>query len=398
MIQTIDPSLSTIVNPTPSATLSTSELVTALREQIESHRDVAERQRRLPDELVTALRAVGAFRISTPRERGGLELTLTEAVDVYEAFGRVDGPVAWNIWNGSTGFVAAMLTEDAADRMWAQGDPIIANSARPAGTGSAVDGGYLLSGQWDIVSAIDIADWVTLFGIVFDGDRPRMTAHGPDVRAFFLPVTDVEIVDTWHTSGMRGTGSNTVVTANAFVPDELAISPFAPTRIDRPLYRIPAFTIASIGSAPIVIGIAQAALDEMVQLARTKGLESGQALAQRPQIQAQIGSAQTTLDAARLLLRDAAANIDAAASAGRPITELLRARLRAAMSHAASVCREVLNACQLMASSSAIYVTNPIERQVRDGMVALQHIILAPNHVEILARLTLGLDAGTPIV
>jgi indole-3-acetate monooxygenase len=394
MIQTLEPTL----EPTLSRHSNSSELVAALRAEIEAHRHDADRQRRLPQELTETLRAAGAFRLSTPRERGGLELSLVQALELYEAFGRIDGPVAWNIWNGNVGFCAAMLSEDASDRLWAAGDPIIANSARPAGTGIAVNGGFVVSGRWDIVSAIDIADWVALFGIVFDGDRPRMTPAGPDIRVFFLPASDIEILDTWHTTGMRGTGSNTVVVDGAFVPEDLAVSPFAPARIDRPLYRIPAFTIASMGSAPIVVGIAQAAIDEMVQLALTKGAETGQTLAHRAHVQAQIGSAQMALDAARLLLHDAAANIDAAAAADQPVTELLRSRLRAAMSHAASVCREVLTAVQLTASSSAIYVTNPIERLVRDGMVALQHMILAPGHVEILGRLTLGLDAGTPVV
>ena len=390
MIQTLEP---TFHSPN-----GTSALVASRRAEIEAHRETADRERRLPQHLAETLRAAGAFRVNTPHERGGLELTLVQALDLYEAFGRVDGPVAWNIWNGNIGFCAAMLSEEASDRMWSNGDPIIANSARPAGSGTAVNGGFVLSGRWDIVSAIDIADWVALFGIVFDGERPRLTPQGPDIRVFFVPISDVQIVDTWHTTGMRGSGSKTVVVDAAFVPEDFAVSPFASARIDRPLFRVPAFTIASIGSAPIVVGIAQAALDEIVRLAPTKGAETGQPLAHRSHIQNQVGSAQMALDAARLLLRDAAADIDSAAAAGLPVTELLRARLRAAMSHAASVCRDVLNACQLMASSSAIYVTNPIERLVRDGMVALQHMILAPGHVEILGRLTLGLDAGTPVV
>jgi alkylation response protein AidB-like acyl-CoA dehydrogenase len=389
MIQTLEPTL---------RSTHAAELVDNLRGEVESYRQAADEQRRLPHELAETLRAAGAFGLYTPRERGGLELDLVQALELYEAFGRIDASAAWNIWNGNIGFCAAMLSEAAADRMWSAGDPIIANSARPVGRGRAVDGGFVLSGRWDIVSAIDIADWAALFGIVFDGDQPRMTPHGPDVRVFFVPRADIDVLDTWHTTGMRGTGSKTVIVTEAFVPDDVAISPFAPARIDRPLYRIPAFTIASFGAAPIVVGVAQAALDEVMRLAPNKGAETGQTLAQRPQFQTQIGESQMALDAARLLLRDAAANIDAAAAASEPITELLRARLRAAMSHAATVSREVLGACQLMASSSAIYVTNPIERLVRDGMVALQHMILAPAHVEIWSRLALGLDAGTPIV
>jgi alkylation response protein AidB-like acyl-CoA dehydrogenase len=374
-------------------------LAETLRPAIEANRAEAETQRRLPMELVETLRGAGAFRLSTPIERDGFELSVAAALDVYEAFGHVDGPVAWNIWNGNLGFTAALLSAEAGDQIWSRGaDPIIANSARVAGTGVPGEGGYVVSGRWDIVSAIDIADWVALFGVVMQGDAPRIVNGAPDVRVFFLRTGDVRIVDTWHTSGMRGTGSKSVVVDQVVVPEEMAISPFSPSRIDRPLFRVPAFTLASTGAAPIVVGIAQAALDELIDLAPRKASDNGRTLAQLPHVHAQLAVAQTSLHAARLVLRDAATTIDAAATANEPVTEMLRARLRAAMSHAASVSREVLITCQLLASSSAIYTDDPIERLVRDGMVAAQHKILSPTHMDILGRLTLGLDAGTPIV
>jgi alkylation response protein AidB-like acyl-CoA dehydrogenase len=391
MVQTLPRS-----NTRPTAT----DLPGHLREAIESQRDEAERMRRLPAALAEELRAAGAFALTTPTERGGSELTLAALVEVYEAFGRIDGPVAWNVWNGNMGFAAAMLDEVAADRIWpGDRDPIVANSARVTGAAQPADGGYRLSGRWDIVSAIDAADWVALFGVVLDGDGPRVDAAGhPDVRVFFVPTTDVQVIDTWHTSGMRGTGSNSVVAEGAFVPADLAISPFAPARLDRPRYRVPAFTIASLGAAPIVVGIAQAAIDEVVAMAPTKPTDGGQLLAERAHAHSWLGAAQTSLDAARALLRHAAATIDAMADAGDAVDELPRARLRAAMSHATEVARDVLSKCQQLASSTAVYTDNRIERLVRDGNVAAQHMILSSTHLDILGRLMVGQPAGTPIV
>ena len=383
--------IQTLIDPTT--------LNETLRPAIEAHRDEAEARRRLPETLQETLRDAGAFRLSTPLERGGFELPLTAQVELYEAFGRIDAVVAWNIWNGNMGFCAALLDEAEGDLIWSgESDPIIANSARVAGTGNPVDGGYALSGRWDMVSAIDIADWVALFGMVTDGEGPRMTPAGPDVRVFFVPTAQVQIVDTWHSNGMRGTGSNTVVVDGLFVREGLAISPFSATRIDRPLYRIPAFTIASFGAGPIVVGVAQALIDEVVAIAPTKGTDNGQPLAQRAHAQSQIALAQSSLHAARLLLRDAAMAVDAAADRGELVTEMLRAHLRAAMSYAAVVSRDVISTCQLLASSSAVYTANRIERLVRDGQVAAQHMILSPTHLDILGRLTLGLDAGTHVV
>jgi indole-3-acetate monooxygenase len=371
-----------------------------VRPAIEAHRAEAEELRRLPTPLVEALRAAGMFRLTTPRERGGFELPLAELSDVYEALAQIDGPVAWNVWNGNLGFAAALLDEDAADTVWLDADdPIIANSARPAGTAVATTGGFVLSGRWDIVSAIDAADWVTLFGVVLDDGHPRITPSGaPDIRAFFLPRRDCAVLDTWHTGGMRATGSNTVVVDGVVVPEALAISPFAPARIDRPLYRIPAFTIASTGGAPIVVGIAQAAIDEVVAMAPTKRTDNGQVLAERPHAATRIGAAETALDAARVLLRDATRAIDAAATDQQPVTELLRARLRGAMSHAAAVARDVLVTCRELASSTAVYRGQTIERLISDGDVATQHVLLSRTHLDIRGRLMLGLDAGTPIV
>ena len=274
------------------------------------------------------MRAAGAFRLTTPIERGGFEAPLTTLVDLFEAIARVDGPAAWNVWNGNTGFGAALLPEEAGDEIWGlDGDPIIANSARVAGTATVAGGDLVLSGRWDIVSAIDIADWVALFGMVVDGDRPRIGPAGPDVRVFFLRREEVTVLDTWHTHGMRGTGSNTVVVDRVAVPEHRTVSPFTPSRIDRPLYRVPAFTIASTGSTPIVVGIAQAAIDEVIALAPTKRTDNGQVLAERPHAHSRIGAAQTSLDAARALLRSCAAAIDETAEAGEPVTELLRARI-----------------------------------------------------------------------
>jgi alkylation response protein AidB-like acyl-CoA dehydrogenase len=188
------------------------------------------------------------------------------------------------------------------------------------------------------------------------------------------------------------------VVDDVFVPGALTLGLLAPARIDRPLYRIPPFTIASTGAAPIAIGMAQAAIDEVVAIAPTKGTDNGQPLALRPHAHSRLSTAQTSLDAARALLRAAAANIDAAADAREPVTEELRARLRAAMSHAAGVTREVLSTCYQLASSTGIYTGDTIERLVRDGNVATQHFILAATHQDILGRLMVGLDAGTPVV
>jgi alkylation response protein AidB-like acyl-CoA dehydrogenase len=358
---------------------------------IAEHRDAAERNRRLPPALVEALRDARAFDLLTPVEYGGLELALGEVCAVLEDLGRLDGAVAWNVWNGNMGFSAALLPDSGAARIWGTGrSPVVANSARPSATAVPDGDGFRLDGRWDIVSASEIADWIALFALG-PGDAP-------DVRVAYVPRADVEVLDTWSTSGMRATGSHAVVATGVRVPADLIVSPFATARIDRPLYRIPAFTLASTGAAPIVVGMAQAALDALVELAGVKRTMEGGLLGERVQLQGALGAAQTGLDAARALLREAVGAIDAAAAAGEPVDVALRARLRAAMSHATTTARETLLACYQQASSSALYADAPIERLTRDGLVACQHAILGPAALELRGRVMLGLDPATPVI
>ena len=188
------------------------DLVASVRDAVITGRDEGERIRRLPPELLAVLKVAGAFRLQTPVELGGFEASLPVALEVFEQFGRLDGAVAWNVWNGNLGVTAGLLDPAGVDAIWGDDpDPVIANSGRPSGAATAVDGGFRLSGRWDIVSAVDSADWVTLFGLVMSTDGPVMVAGMPDIRAFFVRTTEVTILDTWHVSAMRGTGSNSVV-------------------------------------------------------------------------------------------------------------------------------------------------------------------------------------------
>ena len=68
------------------------------------------------------------------------------------------------------------------------------------------------------------------------------------------------------------------------------------------------------------------------------------------------------------------------------------------MSHTAITVREVLGTCQRLASSTAIYTENRIERPFRDGATATQHMILAETHLDIYGRLLLGQPAATPLI
>ncbi|GAA5180842.1 acyl-CoA dehydrogenase [Rugosimonospora acidiphila] len=374
------------------------DLPAQLEPAIRAAADQLETDRNLPEHLVHQLREAGAFRLLTPRELGGFEAPLETTLRVYEGFAHLDASVAWLVWNANWGFLGALLDDAGNARIWKDGrEPVFANSGMP-GLAEPTDGGYLLTGNWRIVSGIDRADWLAVVGVITHDGTPRLTDAGtPDIRLFTLHRDQLTIKDTWNVSGMLGSGSNDVLVEGALVPDELVARFDLPARIKRPLYQgfIPALVFP--GCSAVTLGVAQAAIDATVALATTKHTFTGATLAESAHTQAVIARSDAALAAARLLLRSAAHTLDLAGHNAQPVTLEHRADLRAAMSHAAQVSREVLVAMYELGSSTSIYRGNPVERLFRDGMVALQHANHSAGFFEAAGRVRLGIDPGVPL-
>jgi alkylation response protein AidB-like acyl-CoA dehydrogenase len=378
--------------------MSLHSLPTLLAPAINAAAGEIEAGRDLPPALVAELRQAGAFRLLTPKELGGSEVSLTTALSIYEQLGRLDASVAWVVWNANFGFIGALLNEQGTARIWGQGsEPVFANSGMP-GAAVPVEGGYRVSGNWKLVSGVNNADWTVVIAIVMQDGAPRITETGtPDVRLFAVHRDQLTVRDTWNVTGLRGSGSNDIVVEDAFVPAELVARLDEPARIDRPTYRgfIPALVIP--GCTAVVLGVAQAAIDETVRLAPAKKTFTGGTIAELPRTQSVIARSQAALEAARLLLFAAAGTLEEAGRTGDPVTLEQRAALRAAMSHAAEVSRSVLVDMYELGSSTSVYVGNPVERLFRDGMVALQHANHSAALLEAAGRVRLGLDPAVPL-
>ncbi|GAB3734997.1 acyl-CoA dehydrogenase [Amycolatopsis oliviviridis] len=369
-----------------------------LKEAIESARDEAGELGRLPGHLVAELRDAGAFSLFTPAEYGGLEVSLTTALTVYERLGRIDTSVAWVVWNANFGFTAAMLGEAGAAKVWTGGpEPVLANAGQP-GKAVAVDGGYRLSGQWNIVSGIEAAEWFVPLGVVLDGEQPAMTEAGkPDVRLFHVRQDQLKIEHTWDVSGLLATGSHRVVVEDAFVPAELTANIDEPLRLDRPTYRLNPILLVFAGCTAVALGTVEEAIDELVALAPGKTTPFGGPLAEQPHVQETLARHEAAVKAARLFLFDVARRIDETAERAGETTLDLHADLHSAMAHAAAVGRDALVAMYRLGSSTSLYRGNTLERLHRDGMVALQHVNQAPEFFGGSGRVRLGLEPGLPL-
>jgi alkylation response protein AidB-like acyl-CoA dehydrogenase len=185
--------------------------VAALAPQVEAGVAESEATRRLPLPLVDALKQAGLFRLLVPRAFGGEEVDPLAFFEVVEAVSRLDGATGWCVMiGGCNGAFAGYLPAEAARTIYGA-DPhtIIGGAFRQAGQAVSVDGGYRVTGRWTFASGCQHSTWLIGGGRIIDGDQPRVSRDGtPVMRILFFPAAECEIIDTWHTGGLRGTGSH----------------------------------------------------------------------------------------------------------------------------------------------------------------------------------------------
>ncbi len=347
--------------------------------------------RRLPDELVEMLRDSGLLRAGAPAEVGGLELPPQVGLRAAEELARGDASTGWCVAIGITStLLVAYLPQSSRDQLFGDGRGLAAGVWAPRGKGRSVDGGVMVSGQWPFCSGIRHAD-VMFAGCMID-EQPV-----PSVVA--MPTKDLQLLDNWHTLGLRGTGSNDSVADDVFVPADRVVSIFDGPVVDRPLYRFPPFGFFALSVAAPALGNARAAIDDLVELAGgKKGVGATRTLAQRSPTQAAVATAESALAAAKLLYYQAIDDAWQACQRAEPVSVEVRNRLRLAATHAARTSADVVRSMYDLAGGSAIYDDSPLQRRFRDAFTATAHFQVNEASRELPGRILLGQPADASML
>ncbi|MEU8577384.1 acyl-CoA dehydrogenase family protein [Streptomyces asoensis] len=279
----------------------------------------ADRERRLAPAVVTALKEAGLARHFVPRRWGGREGGFADLITATALIAGQCPSAAWcgMLW-AAHGRYAARLPEEGQRELWGRGpDTLIAAALTPpAGTARPVPGGWLLDGRWDCVSGAGISDWILLAAPATDVPAPD-----PEVWVLAVPRREVTVHDTWHSTGLRGTGSNSVAVQAVFVPDRrarplrdvlaAAVEPGA-----SPARQAPAHLAGTAMFCAPALGAARLALRSWTRWAATAPAGRPAALAD-PAVQRVLARSAAEIDAAALLLERAGAGADAEPTAAR---------------------------------------------------------------------------------
>ena len=241
-----------------------------------------------------------------PSSLGGGESDPATFVATVEELARRDAAAGWCIAACATsGMVAAYIDEAAAQDVFGAGASVSGGVFAPRGTAYHESASYLVTGRWAFASGIDHCDWLMGGCMVFENGTRKMLGEGrPDIRLALFPASEVEVIDTWSVSGLRGTGSHDMQVHEIRVPADRTTSLLTDKPLERgPLYAFPIFGLLALSIAGVALGIARAALDDITELAggKTPTLSSRR-LADRPGTQAAVARAEAAWRAARELL------------------------------------------------------------------------------------------------
>jgi alkylation response protein AidB-like acyl-CoA dehydrogenase len=259
-----------------------------------------------------------------------------------------------------------------------------------------VEGGYRVSGRWPFASGIRHCAWVAGGCLIEEGGGLRAGPDGaPEQRTLFFPITEVEVLDTWHSGGLRGSDSADFAVRDAFVPTHRTCGNGRPDAAD-PVSRVPFGAWGTASVASVTLGIARAAMDALAALGAKVPLRGSTPLREQVLVQVNLGQAEAMLEAARLLFYEAARSAWEDAVASGAISPERDLRLKLASAHAAETAVAVVDRMHRAGGTSAVYSGSVLDACLRDVHVAGQHAGLGTQHYEAAGRARFTPDPPPP--
>ena len=371
------------------------DAVRALAPEIASRADEIEQSRRVPADLLDKLRSTGAFRAILPRQIGGEELSALEFIRVLEEVAKADGSAGWTVMIGADfPMILSKFPSPVLERIYADGPDTLARGAfAPKGVGVKTDGGYIVSGRWPLASGSYDFEWVVANCVIFGDTGPIIGGDGiPEMRTMLLRPDQVEFMDNWDSVGLRGTMSEDFAVQEQFVPEEETGTLFGPSSWDSPLYRLPMRVGLGPTHSGVVLGIAQGALDELGQLAKTKrpAFNPMVRLAEDPLFRQRYGELVFRLEAVRALTYNVVDEVWQTVTGGPEMTPDLALRARGSVAFTHAECVSIVNEAFTLAGSAALYSSTPLQRRWRDVRAAAQHAAASAEVYQFLGAVRAG--------
>lgn len=364
----------------------------------------AEERRQLPPEVIDALDESGLLRLRVPTRYGGYESDMRETVDVLAELAMGDGSTSWTaaVWAIST-WVVGLFPDVVQDEVFATPDVKICGILSPTAMGAPVDGGITVNGKWSFNTGAPQSHWAVNAAVVVGRDGQ------PEPVMILVPMSELRIIDDWHTAGIRGSGSVTTVAEEVFVPQErvLPLGPILSQQYDlgrnagSAMYQVPFLPMACATVSGPVLGLAKAAYETFFDRlpGRKITYTNYDDQSHAPLTHLEVGEAHVKIDESEFHALRAAELIDMRARTQEAWTMFDRARARLDLGASGQRAKEAVDILAAASGGSSIYTSVPIQRIQRDIMTLNLHGIIHPStNLELFGRVLCGLEPNTDYI
>ena len=380
------------------------ELVRRAREIapiLQEHANWNEQHQRLHDETIQALEQAGVFKLRAPKRYGGYEADSRTLVEVLAELGQGDGSTAWVAWVlTSNTWLVGLFPDAVQDEAFSTPDVRVSGTLSPTGRAEHRDDGFVLNGQWHFQSGAWHSQWSVMAAL------SPIPEGGMAPVAVLIPTSELEILDDWDTSGLKGTGSVSTVAREVFVPAQRVLSvmpllagqPASQMNAEAPIYRSPRVPTIAAAASGTPLGLAKAAMTNFFQRLPGRGIAytTYTKQAEAPITHMQVAEAAMKIDEAEFHAFRAAILVDSKAESGEAWTLEERARVRMDAGMTARLAKEAIDILNTASGGSSIYSSVPIQRIERDIQAAnLQGMIHPNTNLELYGRIRCGLEPNT---
>jgi alkylation response protein AidB-like acyl-CoA dehydrogenase len=371
-----------------------------LVEVLQKHAMWSEENRRLHEESIEAMAGAGIFRLRTPLRYGGYEADTRTLLEVAGHLARGDGSAAWV---GSVYWIPTWMTcmfpDEVQDEVFATPDVRVCGTLSPSGMAAPVAGGVVINGKWGFISGALHAHWQEVIAI-------QMGPGEPMPIMALVPLSDLQIVDDWFTTGLRGSGSVSTVAKDLFVPQE-RILPLPVVlqgqltgrmNTNSAIYRNPLLPVASASSVGAMVGLANAGKEAFFRRLPDRKITYTNYESQRdaPLTHLQVADALMKIDEAEFHARRLASLVDTNGIEAASWTMQERAKARADMGATCRLAKEAVDIFSTASGGSSIYSDVPIQRIQRDVQAVNLHALMHPDtNAELYGRIMCGLEPNT---
>ncbi len=344
----------------------------ALLRDIRQRRKEFEAQKYISPDIIERFKAVGVYRALVAKRFGGDEKSPAEFCELIETIARADGSAGWVASFGIGGVYLAALPVETLTKLYAKGpDVVFAGGIFPPQPAELVDGGYRVNGRWSWGSGSMGAE------VIGAGILPKNGDNSGLPRMAVMPRDQVTIEPNWDVMGLLGTGSHDIVVKDVIVPPEWTFVRGGASSLDTPLYRYPTLSFAAQVLTVVGLGIARAAIDEVLGMAAGRASVTGAPnLGERIYVQLEIAKIEAELRAARAWFYQAIDDVWQVLLAGDKPSDHLVSMLRLSTTHASRVSADVTRRAQMVSGGTGVYESCPLAAQVRDAQMITQHAFM----------------------